>query len=536
MKKQGNTTVKCPKCGSEMYDYDAYCGKCGARLSPSRRRPGGTPGRNLLYVIVTVLALSAVGKGAGMVIQKVSKSSTHYLATYRSQENGNKWGYMDEKGNVQIGADYDMANDFDPTFGVAVVGIQGYEDTMYYGLINTKGEAVIPCQYDSIESLDAYGWMRMWKTDGEYEYCGVGNAEGDTFISNEYGYVTNIADSGLLIAVNADGKYGVLDCDWNWVIQPTYDGIYAIENEDWNVEQVNGKYVLAACLDEQYGIINTDEEVLVPFRYSWIADSSQNNQIRVTDTDGYYGKITPDGEEVMPCQYERLDPYNSEGLAIASRDGAYYILNSAGEIQGHVTAVDDVWYMNHSHAIAEKDGYYGIMDSDGSWVIEPECQSIDLSEDYIMVSYDGEQEILLDIDGNYLNSSYEEYVLDDDNTKTVLVWDGNNYGAIDQTGETLAGCYYNNYQMEDGWINLYQYSPDQEGVLISPEGETVCENYSFYIASSDAEYITAWDTSDTDDLEEDEVSAETRSLLDKNGAFIRTFKDKYNVGKFVKVR
>lgn len=91
------------------------------------------------------------------------------------ETNGGIWMRKGMCRSVQI---YDMANDFDPTFGVAVVGIQGYEDTMYYGLINTKGEAVIPCQYDSIESLDAYGWMRVWKTDGEYEYCGVGNAEG----------------------------------------------------------------------------------------------------------------------------------------------------------------------------------------------------------------------------------------------------------------------------------------------------------------------------------------------------------------------
>lgn len=407
MKKQGNTTVKCPKCGSEMYDYDAYCGKCGARLSPSRRRPGGTPGRNLLYVIVTVLALSAVGKGASMILQKISKSSTHYLATYLSQRDGNKWGYIDEMGNVQIDAVYDWVDDFDPDFGVAVVCVQGYEDTTQYGLINTKGEEIIPCQYNYICSVNKCGWMLLEEADGEEYYFGIGNVEGDIYISSEYRYIMNIADSGLFIAANADDKYGVLDCDQNWVIQPAYDSLFAITNEDWDVEQVDGKYVLAASLNGQSGIVNTDEEVVVPFRYSEIDISSQNGQIKVADKDWNYGKITLDGEEVIPCQYDRLDPYNSEGLAIASRDGAYYILNSAGEIQGHVTAVDDVWYMNHSHAIAEKDGYYGIMDSDGSWVIEPECQSIDLSEDYIMVSYDGEQEILLDIDGNYLNSSYE---------------------------------------------------------------------------------------------------------------------------------
>lgn len=534
MKKQGNTTVKCPKCGSEMYDYDAYCGKCGARLSPSRRRPGGTPGRNLLYATVTVLALAAVGKGASMILQKISKSSTHYLATYLSQRDGNKWGYIDEMGNVQIDAVYDWVDDFDPDFGVAVVCVQGYEDTTQYGLINTKGEEIIPCQYNYIGSVDKCGWMSLEEADGEEYYFGIGNVEGDIYISSEYRYTMNIADSGLFIAANADDKYGVLDCDQNWVIQPAYDSLFAITNEDWDVEQVDGKYVLAASLNGQSGIVNTDEEVVVPFRYSEIDISSQNGQIKVADKDWNYGKITLDGEEVIPCQYDRLDPYNSEGLAIASRDGEYYILNSEGETQGRVTAVDDVWYMDHTHAVVEKDEYYGIVDSDGSWVIEPECQNINLSEHYITVSYDGEQEILLDIDGNYLNSSYGGYILDDDNAKTIPVWSGGCYGAIDQTGETLVDCYYDNYQTEEGWISLYNDDAYQDGILINPNGEIVCENYVRYFTDNDTEYITAWDEKGTDEV--GESIAVSGALLDKSGTVIQTFDDRYNVGKFVKVR
>lgn len=537
MKKQGNTTVKCPKCGSEMYDYDAYCGKCGARLSPSRRRPGGTPGRNLLYVMVTVLALSAVGKGTSMILQKISKSSTHYLATYLSQRDGNKWGYIDEMGNVQIDAVYDWVEDFDPTFGVAAVAVRGYEDTMQYGLVNTKGEEVIPCQYNAIESLDAYGWMQLWKTDGEEEYCGVGSAEGDIFISNEYGYVTNIADSGLFIAENVDGKYGVLDHNWNWVIQPTYDRIYAIENEDRDMEQVNEKYVLVASLNERHGIINTDEEVLVPFRYNGIDDFSQNGQIRVTDTDRwYYGRITLDGEEVMPCQYERLDPYNSEGLTVACRDGEYCILNSDGAIQGYITEADDVYQMNHSYAIATKDGYYGIVNSDGSWVIEPKYWQTDLSENYIEVYYEDDSATLFDINGNFLNDSYEGYRLDDD-TKVVLGWEesSNSYEAVDETGETFVDGYYNDYWVNEGWINLYNDSSYQSGILINPDGEIVGRDYVRYFTDDDTEYITAWDENDTDEW--DEEIAVASSLLDKDGTFIRKFNDdRYSVGKFVKVR
>ena len=190
--------------------------------------------------------------------------------------------------------------------------------------------------------------------------------------------------------------------------------------------------------------------------------------------------------------------------------------------------------MDHTHAVVEKDEYYGIVDSDGSWVIEPECQSINLSEHYITISYDGEKEILLDIDGNYLNSSYGGYILDDDNAKTIPVWSGGCYGAIDQTGETLVDCYYDNYQTEEGWISLYNDDAYQDGILINPDGEIVCENYVRYFTDNDTEYITAWDEKGTDEV--GESIAVSGALLDKSGTVIQTVDDRYNVGKFVKVR
>ena len=208
-------------------------------------------------------------------------------------------------------------------------------------------------------------------------------------------------------------------------------------------------------------------------------------------------------------------------------------MNSEGETQGRVTAVDDVWYMYHTHAVVEKDEYYGIVDSDGSWVIEPECQSINFSEHYITISYDGNQEILLDMDGNYLNSSYEDYILNDD-MENILVWDGSGYGVIDSTGETIINCYYNEYQWEDGWLGLYNDDAYQDGILINQDGKIVCENYVRYFTDNDTEYITAWDEKGTDEV--GESIAVSGALLDKSGTVIQTFDDRYNVGKFVKVR
>ena len=81
--------------------------------------------------------------------------------------------------------------------------------------------------------------------------------------------------------------------------------------------------------------------------------------------------------------------------------------------------------------------------------------------------------------------------------------------------------------MNEGWINLYNDSSYQSGILINPDGEIVGRDYVRYFTDNDTEYITAWD----------EEIAVASSLLDKDGTFIRKFNDdRYNVGKFVKVR
>ena len=89
--------------------------------------------------------------------------------------------------------------------------------------------------------------------------------------------------------------------------------------------------------------------------------------------------------------------------------------------------------------------------------------------------------------------------------------------------------------MNEGWINLYNDSSYQSGILINPDGEIVGRDYVRYFTDNDTEYITAWDENDTDEW--DEEIAVASSLLDKDGTFIRKFNDdRYNVGKFVKVR
>lgn len=52
----GDVTVKCPECGTELYDDVALCWKCGRPVGPGApKESNGAP----LWIIITVLAVIA---------------------------------------------------------------------------------------------------------------------------------------------------------------------------------------------------------------------------------------------------------------------------------------------------------------------------------------------------------------------------------------------------------------------------------------------------------------------------------------------
>lgn len=56
LERFGHATVKCRKCGAEVYDEAEWCHKCGAVLAPDPDTGGGTP----KWVMITAISL-AVG-------------------------------------------------------------------------------------------------------------------------------------------------------------------------------------------------------------------------------------------------------------------------------------------------------------------------------------------------------------------------------------------------------------------------------------------------------------------------------------------
>ena len=116
----------------------------------------------------------------------------------------------------------------------------------------------------------------------------------------------------------------------------------------------------------------------------------------------------------------------------------------------------------------------------------------------------------------------------------IPVYNGSNYGAIDQNGNDIVGCNYDYVDIRDGWINLYN-TENPKSVLISPEGKVISDEYSRYFISSDGKYITAW-TENNGNESSSNIMVQGK-ILDSNGSTKeQAIDDKYSIGTLVKVR
>lgn len=151
-----------------------------------------------------------------------------------------KWGYVDNKGNVIIPLKYADAKDFSE--GYALVGtfyamkycIGGLMQENHYGFIDKKGKIVIPIKFAD---------QSMCSNDGFH--CGlaaIGEYRSDNILA---------------------GKIGYIDKSGDYIIKPQFDHASSFFMGLAMVEK-----------DERNGIINTKGEIVMPLSYDngWISE------------------------------------------------------------------------------------------------------------------------------------------------------------------------------------------------------------------------------------------------------------------------
>lgn len=341
----------CNKCGAEIKDGNKFCAKCGNKLKMNLPENQTKTRSKMPIVILGGVIVLVVIASSFFIIGRESEAnwvrkginnmfkieSRHYLLNVENEEE--KWGYINEKGEEVIKCQYDSAYSFGEN-GLAAVKKQVgfYEDgepEYKWGYINEKGEEVIELQYSYVQNFSENGLAAVEKQVGvddkgkpEYKW-GYINEKGEEIIECQYEVARTFGDNGLAvvckegdafkgrwICINEVGEE-IIDLGWRYysVYEFSDTGMAVVIKKD---ESTFYKY------GEAWGYINDKGEEVINCQYGFTSFGFANNGLAVTikkiGEDEYkWGYINEKGEEVIKYQYDEAYTFSNNGLAAVKK-------------------------------------------------------------------------------------------------------------------------------------------------------------------------------------------------------------------------
>ena len=427
----------CGKCGQKLTGEERFCPKCGNSVveggsdrvvsqcskvkegketllpeiinnNKSKLRKYKKKTYKLKKMLVVAAGLIVVAVMAVVVYQITQPGVTggQYLAVVTNEEGKN--GFINEKGVEVIPCEYDFATGYWKD-GMTVIGEKVGEDEdgrneYVWGLINTKGKTVVPPQYDDFVVSDNF--IAVAKKSGKYEQgepvldWGFLDSNGEPLTDFKYQFDSRPNLSGNIAVVteitgerNEEGdviyNYGAINQAGEEIIPLQYQYI-----PDVSYPKNQGDIELIAVGKEvdgerKYGFISYNNEIVIPFKYDYAYNFSDNG-LAVVRKNGKYGYIDKSGNVVLPFEYEYADPFSENGLAFVNRElgGECECINEKGEtvIPNDRYKEYGNWYSASSFdddgladVFIEAEGgniLHGIIDEAGNLIITPEDKGI----------------------------------------------------------------------------------------------------------------------------------------------------------------
>ena len=316
----------------------------------------------IIVIIMIIISLKNL-----LTQEKVNKNVSS-LTTYIPVIENNKWGVIDNNGNIIIGIDYDeMIIIPDNTKDLFICNYDvNYSDETYKTKILNKDGIEILNQYQNIEPLENNDGNNIWyekdslkfKKDGKF---GLIDFEGEILLDPIYDNIYTLKGIENSVIIEKDGKKGLVNPSTGQVIiEPkyieissllkTYENGYIVKNEN-----------------NKYGLIAADKTILLEEKYDEIKNVTGNNNYYVVEN-GVQEIINQFGTVVINSGFESVKEIQLDKYIIT-------INNKYGVIDNKGTTLipaeyEDLTFATANTLIAKKDGKYGIINQDGSLAVD----------------------------------------------------------------------------------------------------------------------------------------------------------------------
>ena len=421
-----------------------------------------------------------------------------------------KMGFQDETGNVVIKQVYDYAEPFD-SYGLAKVG-KGDE----YGLINKKGELILPIEYKVIGDRVA-GQPTIVQTKKAYGM--INPASGAIIVKPELSFLSKFNCYGLAWFTKGGniktfdgkqyvvgGKLGIIDKNGTILLEPKYKAVFEFAHKtNYNTQSVFGESELLTVFSylttdslvtdcrylgfgsnisktENAGVIDINGNVLLKEKiYDRIA-KPQNGILRYWKTEkkattyGYYNIAKGEGKDMEKVS-QKIDEikFVTHGdfygnIAPVNNSTTWYFVD-----KDYNVISKDYTGMKYSKIKPDGSGYWAGVANDNSAVYTTEgkklVESVTFSDaelpteasvdDVNFALKVGEKWGLYDINGSQLIAPNYEYLYSSRHGLYCFK-QGDKWGGIDIKGKTLVPANYLNmvFPVEKGSTNVWVMKSD----------------------------------------------------------------------------
>ncbi len=281
-------------------------------------------------------------------------------------------GYKDSEShltNISGSSLYPITiNGFQAINGPFFSGLTGVQNTDgKWGFINTKGQLVIPCQFDKVG--DFYrGYTTVTVNQNDTIQKGVISPTGDFIIPlGQYDDVGSFSEG--LCAVKKGDKWGFVDKNGQIVISPAYDKASFFQEGLASVQ-----------IDKMWGAIDRNGKMVIKPAFGW--SFVFYDGVATVYDGGKFCYINTAGTRLFDTQF-RSNSRFSEGLSLCTTEYdatkkayLYKYIDLSGQVVLNLgTKYKQLGNFQEGLAYVERDGHLGFIDRAGNEIITPEYQS-----------------------------------------------------------------------------------------------------------------------------------------------------------------
>lgn len=336
-----------------------------------------------------------------------------------------------------------------------------------YGLIDTNGSEIIPCDYDNISNL-----KNGYATISKDKKCGLIDENGKIIIPCIYQNIDGEFVEGFM-PVKKNDKWGFINENGEEIIPCKYDIVHNFSEG----------FALFYNNDEKYGFINTSGKEVIPYTLSIADDFNsglafviKSGQAGFIDSNGVFSyKIISNGEkkygikntndkEILPCKYDILMTAFKNGFKVYD-DNKTYFINKYGKM---LNSYDGPVSFENGLFNAHRDDKYGFIDKSGKEVIPLIYEwTGTFSEGLVKVKKNSKYGFVNNFGKEIVPCIYDE-VDDFFNGYQVNVKKDNKWGVVNNTGKEIVPCKFSSSIKSNGKI-IYEI----DGIITDMNQNTV---------------------------------------------------------------